>query len=456
LWTNCAYRRANGRRTPIGKTWPDIYNIFQIDKLDVDRQDDSAMTLSSTPLGLYLHIPWCATRCIYCDFNTYVDGEVSLKARYHAALLREIRETGASLSRPALDTVFFGGGTPTTLPPDQLLELLETVKAAFELHPAAEVTVEANPGTLSVDYLRALHQGGINRLSLGVQSFNNAELRFLSRLHDAAAARCAIEQARAAGFDNLSLDLIFNLPQQSLAQWQRNLQAALALNPDHLSLYALIVEPGTPLHRQVNQGQLPLPDDDLAADMYAYAVDTLGAAGYSHYEISNWARANGEAGWQTPSLASAHNLIYWRNQPYLGLGAGAYGTINFQPSNLPTFQPSRRWMNVKRPQAYIERIEAGAGLGAACDEKSLEAIDLQTAMAEHMLLGLRLVREGVSAAEFESRFGLSLPERYPEAIAHGLERGLTEWIESPAGPRLRLTREGRFLANQAVVPFMEL
>ena len=176
-----------------------------------------------------------------------------------------------------------------------------------------------------------------------MQSFNDEELRFLSRLHDASAARCAVEQARAAGFDNLSLDLIFNLPEQSLAQWQFNLGQALNLAPDHLSLYALIIEPGTPLHRQVTQEQVPWPDDDLAADMYAYAIDTLVQPVMRHYEISNWAKANGEAEWQTPHLASAHNLIYWRNQPYLGLGAGAYGTINFQPSNLsnlPTFQPT--------------------------------------------------------------------------------------------------------------------
>jgi oxygen-independent coproporphyrinogen-3 oxidase len=427
-------------------------------------------TLSSTcpaPLGLYLHIPWCPTRCIYCDFNTYVEGETSLKTRYHAALRREILETGAALERPQLDTIFVGGGTPTTLPPAALIELVETIKTAFALRPGAEVTVEANPGTLSIEYLRELRQGGINRLSLGVQSFNDDELRFLSRLHDAAAARCAVEQARAAGFDNLSLDLIFNLPQQSLAQWQANLDAAIELEPDHLSLYSLIVEPGTPLHRQVTGGQIPWPDDDLAADMYTYALDTLETAGYSHYEISNWAKANDEANWQTPRLASAHNLIYWRNQPYLGLGAGAYGTINLQPSNPPTLQPSNpptfqpsnppslRWMNAKRPQTYIERIEAGAGLGAAHDEKSLETIDSETAMAEHMLLGLRLVREGVSAAEFERRFGVALAERYPQAVAHGLERGLIEWVESPEGPRLRLTRQGRFLANQAVVEFME-
>ncbi len=345
---------------------------------------------TSPPLGLYLHIPWCLTRCIYCDFNTYVEDETSPKTRYHAALRREILETGAALERPLLDTIFIGGGTPTSLPTENLIELVETVKTAVRLRSDAEVTVEANPGTLSTEYLRDLRQGGINRLSLGVQSFNDDELRFLSRLHDAAAARCAVEQARAAGFDNLSLDLIFNLPQQSVAQWQANLDAAIQLEPDHLSLYSLIVEPGTPLHRQVTGGQIPWPDDDLAADMYAYALDTLEAAGYSHYEISNWAKTNGEAGWQTPHLASAHNLIYWRNQPYLGLGAGAYGTINRHPSTFPISSPySWRWMNVKRPQTYIERIEAGAGLGAACDEKSLEPIDPKTAMAEHMLLGLR-------------------------------------------------------------------
>ncbi len=437
---------------------------------------------TSPPLGLYLHIPWCVTRCIYCDFNTYVEGEASLKIRYHAALCREILATGAALTRPDLDTIFIGGGTPTTLPPEDLIELVETTKTAFRLRPGAEVTVEANPGTLSIEYLRELRQGGINRLSLGVQSFNDDELRFLSRLHDAAAARYAVEQARAAGFDNLSLDLIFNLPQQSLARWQANLDAAIELEPDHLSLYSLIVEPGTPLHRQVTAGQIPWPDDDLAADMYAYAMDTLEAAGYSHYEISNWAKASGEAGWQTPRLASAHNLIYWRNQPYLGLGAGAYGTIPLPPemtqpgltaenaknaeenqeknsaysvSSAVKLSPGMwRWMNVKRPQTYIERIEAGAGLGAARDEKSLEPIDSETAMAEQMLLGLRLVREGVSAAEFERRFGVGLTDRYPQAVAHGLERGLTEWTESPEGPRLRLTRQGRFLANQAVVEFM--
>jgi oxygen-independent coproporphyrinogen-3 oxidase len=190
---------------------------------------------------------------------------------------------------------------------------------------------------------------------------------------------------------------------------------------------------------------VPQPDDEVAADMYGLTMDMLEEAGYAHYEISNWAKGDCNLpAWQTPPLASAHNLIYWRNQPYLGIGAGAYGTVN-----------GARWANVKRPQTYIARVEAGQGLGPARDEKTFEMIDRAIAMTEHILLGLRLVREGVSAAEFEARFGLSLLERYPEAVAFGLEHGLTEWLETPAGPCLRLTRPGRFLANQVILQFMD-
>ncbi len=424
--------------------------------------------LSLSSLGLYIHIPWCPTRCIYCDFNTYVDDQPDLKNRYHSALLREIRETGAALNHPSLDTIFFGGGTPTTLLPEQLIELVEAVKANFNLRPDAEITTEANPGTLSVDYLRRLRQGGINRLSLGVQSFNDDELAFLSRLHNADTARLAVEAARTAGFDNLSLDLIFNLPRQTLAQWQFNLDEALKLEPDHFSIYSLIVEPGTPLHRQVAQGIVPNPDDDIAADMYAATMESLGAAGYTHYEISNWAKSNDamrrgsedagslldgqqapvassdEKDWQTPRLASAHNLIYWRNQPYLGLGAGAFGTVNGQ-----------RWANVKRPQTYVNRVEQGSGLGLAKNPETAETIGRETSMAEHMMLGLRLLCEGVEATAFEARFGVSLQEQFVEAIDFGLARNLLEWVDSPQGEHLRLTLSGRFVANQVVLEFME-
>ncbi len=396
-----------------------------------------------TTLGLYIHIPWCVTRCIYCDFNTYIEGEDALKKRYHRALRREIEQTGAALGRPHLSTIFIGGGTPTTLPPGDLVELVEAAQTAFELHPEAEITIEANPGTLSLAYLQALRQGGVNRLSLGVQSFNDDELRFLSRLHNTNTARKAVNLSRKADFENISLDLIFNLPEQTVAQWQANLQTAIQLAPEHISLYALIVESGTPLHRQVTIGQIPAPDDDVAADMYAAAMELLAGAGYTHYEISNWARAGEQAAWQTPQLASKHNLIYWRQQPYAGVGAGSVGTLNHA-----------RWMNVKRPQTYIERVEAGTGLGLARDEQTYEPLDRSIEMSEQMLLGLRLVREGVSEAGFAQRFGVALETQYAQAIQAGLAQSLLEWLDTPAGRRLRLTLEGRFLANRVMVPFM--
>ncbi|RME74780.1 MAG: radical SAM family heme chaperone HemW, partial [Chloroflexi bacterium] len=393
--------------------------------------------------GLYIHIPWCHTRCIYCDFNTYVEEDSSLKARYQAALTREIEESAAALGRPRLATLYFGGGTPTTLPAAWLVELVETVQAAFDLPAGAEITVEANPGTVTVDYLRELRRGGVNRLSLGVQSFRDAELRFLSRLHSADEARQAVSAARAAGFDNLSLDLIFNLPGQSLPEWAETLDEAIRLAPEHLSLYSLIVEPGTPLHRLVGIGLVPAPDDDLAADMYALAVDRLGEAGYTQYEISNWARSSGEGETEAPRLAAAHNLIYWRNQPYLGLGAGAVSTVD-----------GRRWMNVKRPKQYAAQVEAGTGLALAADERAVEQIDRPTAMTEHLMLGLRLTREGVAAAEFAARFGTPLTDAFPQAIELGIGRGLLEWVPAEDGPHLRLTPQGRFLANQAMVEFV--
>lgn len=390
--------------------------------------------MESAPLGLYVHIPWCARRCIYCDFNTYVEDNNRLKARYHAALQQEIYQAGAALGRPPVETLYFGGGTPTTLPPEQLVELVNEVKQAFTLLPHAEVTVEANPGTVTSAGLRAIRQGGVNRLSLGVQSFRDAELHFLGRLHNAKTARHAVRQARQAGFNNLSLDLMFNLPGQTPAHWVDTLRAALGLLPEHISLYSLIVEPGTPLHRQVSRGQVAAPDDDVAAEMYACASTMLAEAGYTHYEISNWAKNGHQA---------AHNLIYWRNRPYLGVGAGAFSTVG-----------ARRWMNVKHPRVYIRRVAAGKGLGLARDERTLEQIDPPTAMREHMLLGLRLVQEGVSAAGFETRFGVSLQSCYTEAIESGLKQGLLEWLNAADGPHLRLTPRGRFVANQVMIQFM--
>ena len=246
------------------------------------------------PLALYLHIPFCAVRCEYCDFNTYA-GLEWLYEPYAAALIREIRRAGAERGRPAVRTIFVGGGTPTVLPPTLLADVLDACREAFDVAADAEITSEANPGTVDQAHFAALAGMGVNRLSMGVQSFDDAELRWLGRIHSAAEAEAAFEAARAAGFANINLDFMFSLPGQEPATWARTLVRAIDLAPEHLSLYSLIVEPGTPLFEQARRGVIEEPDDDLAADLYALACDALPAGGYAQYEISNWARAtNGE------------------------------------------------------------------------------------------------------------------------------------------------------------------
>ncbi|MFN2225688.1 MAG: radical SAM family heme chaperone HemW, partial [Anaerolineae bacterium] len=259
-------------------------------------------------LGLYVHIPFCQSRCRYCDFNTYA-GLEGLFETYVRALVREITLAGTA----RVSSVYIGGGTPTVLPLLSLIQILDAIQAGFDLAADAEVTIEANPGTVEAGTLAALRVRGVNRLSLGVQSFADGELRRLGRIHTAEQAAAGLAAARQAGFDNVSLDLIFGLPGQALADWRFSLECALALEPEHLSLYALSVEAGTPLARDIARGHLPMPDPDLAAEMYEMAAEVNAQAGYQHYEISNWAR-----GW---GRQCRHNLIYWRNEPYLGLGA---------------------------------------------------------------------------------------------------------------------------------------
>lgn len=372
--------------------------------------------------GVYLHIPFCRARCSYCDFNTYV-GLEALFEPYVNALLREIKLAGGGSARA--HTLFFGGGTPSLLSPDQISRLIRACREHFHLPADAEVTVECNPDTINQDYLCALRQAGVNRLSFGAQSANPDELQLLGRDHGWAAVEAAVAHARAAGFDNLNLDLIFGLPNQSLAAWQRTLRAALDLAPDHISLYALTIEAGTPMHDWTRRGTLPLPDPDLAADMYEWAEQTLADAGYEHYEISNWCR---------PGRACAHNLIYWRNEPYHGLGAGAHGSTIYR----------RRW-NVKRPADYIARLNDGRS-----PEAGSEDLDEATVRSETIMLGLRLLIEGVDQARFAERFGASVEHFYADALERGIKLGLLE--VSPA--RIRLTARGRFVSNQAMQLFL--
>src|SRR5215207_9429730 len=281
------------------------------------------MPIPLSPLSLYLHIPFCTHRCAYCDFNTYA-GQETLIPAYVDALTREIEFMGrqmiqrSSLPTP-VHTIFFGGGTPSLLTPEQFETIFESLRDNFSLTGDAEITIEANPGTVSYENLLELRKIGINRISYGVQSANAEELRMLERAHDFFDVIEAVTSARKAGFENLNLDLIYGLPEQTLQTWQTTVKRILDLHPEHISAYALTLEHGTPFGRWSSKGLLPLPDPDLAAEMYEWASETFEANGYIQYEISNWAK---------PGHECRHNLQYWRGRPYLAFGAGAHGYAN--------------------------------------------------------------------------------------------------------------------------------
>ena len=392
------------------------------------------------PLSLYLHIPFCTHRCGYCDFNTYAGLEALMPA-YVEALIDEAEMLAqAAGQRLPVHTIFFGGGTPSLLPAEDIREILNVLRIAYTLADNVEISLEANPGTLNLEKLQGLKTAGINRLSFGVQSASPEELRLLERQHDFEDVIQAVAWARQAGFDNLNLDWIFGLPGQSLASWQRNLELAISLNPEHLSLYALSIEHGTPFKDLATRGLLPDIDPDLAADMYELAAERLGRAGYSHYEISNWARP-GPGG---RPLACRHNLQYWFNLPYAGLGAGAHGYLGGQ-----------RTANVLSPAAYIQRVKAGkAGpFPRTPATASLQPVDVGREMGETMMMGLRLVEVGVPRKEFHRRFGKRLDEVFGAQIMRLSGLGL---LESVNGQRntVRLTERGRLLGNQVFMEFV--
>jgi oxygen-independent coproporphyrinogen-3 oxidase len=393
-----------------------------------------------SPYSLYLHIPFCRHKCSYCDFNTYA-GLDNLIGDYTSSLAREIRLQGESAGlRIPVHTIFFGGGTPSLLSAPQLETIIEALETSFELHPQSEITLEANPGTLSLAKLNDFRAAGINRLSLGMQSAVPQELALLERQHTPIDVPRAVSWARQAGFEDLNLDLIFGLPHQSLQAWQRSLDLALQLQPSHFSLYALTLEHGTPLRHWVDRGLVPLPDPDLGADMYLWAQERLARAGYGQYEISSWAaRAEtGGSGWRE----CRHNLQYWRNAPYLGLGAGAHG-----------FARGVRTANVLGPMAYIRRIQAGKGEVFPLTPATVEVtdIDRRTEMQETVMMGLRLTVEGVSAPAFERRFGEPLGEVFEGEIDDLITDGLLEWSQ---GEVLRLTGRGRLLGNRVFERFV--
>jgi oxygen-independent coproporphyrinogen-3 oxidase len=402
------------------------------------------------PLSIYIHIPFCSVRCAYCDFNTYA-GLEALAPPYVAAVQQEVAQVASGLSLqedgpPAesdeVHTIFFGGGTPSLLPAESIEAILGAVRRAFRVADACEVTLEANPGTLGRRDLDRLRRAGVNRLSLGAQSAQPSELRLLDRAHTFDDVAAAVQQSRRAGFDNLNLDLIYGLPWQAMEAWKDTLCRTIDLGPDHLSLYALALEHGTPLRAWVERGLVAAPDPDGAAEMYEWAEERLSEAGFVQYEISNWAR-NGEDGGEAgmPTFACRHNVQVWRNLPYLGIGAGAHGCAL-----------GWRYANVLSPRVYIERIATGPANPAPCSPAAVDrtAIDLPTQWDETMLLGFRLVGEGIRPSQFQARFRQEVETRYGPR----LERLEADGLIERQADRLRLTRRGRLLGNRVFEAFV--
>lgn len=372
-------------------------------------------------LGLYIHIPFCRQKCLYCDFPSYA-GREGRQEDYVAALLAEIRRRGGE--NAVVSTVFFGGGTPTVLSPAQLKRILDTIKACFFLAPDAEITIEANPGTLDESMARALRQIGFNRLSMGVQAWQNRLLRSLGRIHTIEEFQRNFRTVRAAGFQNINSDLMFALPGQSMADWQETLRSVIALAPEHISAYSLILEEGTPFFEQYQKGLLQPVSEELDREMYWWAVDFLEQQGYRQYEISNFAKEGRQ---------SRHNRIYWQAEEYLGFGLGAH-----------SYRGGKRFHNTYDLEKYIAAHSDAEQL-----TEDIEMISETDAMAELMFLGLRLT-EGVCFARFRERFGREMREIYGTQIDSLKRDGLLH--ESETG--IRLTRRGIDVSNFVFEKFL--
>jgi oxygen-independent coproporphyrinogen-3 oxidase len=412
------------------------------------------------PLSLYIHIPFCTLKCSYCDFNSYA-GIEALMRPFVDSLCDEMRLWGPLIAERRTETVFFGGGTPSLLPLDEVERIMAAMGDAFDLAPGAEVSFEANPGTVEREYFRGLLAAGVNRVSFGVQSFHDDELGALDRIHSAEEAKEAYRWARAAGFERINLDLIYGLMEQPMERWQATLEQAIALAPEHLSLYALTVEEGTKLAHDIERGRAPAPDGDMQAAMYEWSCGRLASTGYRQYEISNWCR---------PGRECRHNLVYWRNGEWLGVGPGAH-------SHLRSKEPgarSRGWRfaDAYSPRRYVElvremmeenrsevrptgshlrmgEIEApgiGNVLGGMPQVAFVEEQTVEMEMADTAILGLRL-NEGLDVDEFRGRFGRSLEEVYGPVLAEADSFGL---VQRENG-RVRLTERGRLLANEVFV-----
>lgn len=384
-----------------------------------DLPEDALDGLGERPFGLYVHVPFCVTRCGYCDFNTYTASELGPGASrddYAHTAIREVRRARANLGDVDLpvETVFFGGGTPTLLPAADLVRILAAIREEFGLAPGAEVSTEANPESVDPAYLEELRGGGFNRMSFGMQSAREHVLRVLERAHTPGRPAHAVAEARAAGFEHVNLDLIYSTPGESDDDWRASLAAAIEAGPDHVSAYSLIVEDGTRLAARIRRGELPMPDDDVAADRYLIADAMLAEAGFEWYEVSNWATSE--------AARCRHNLLYWTGGDWWGVGPGAHSHVG-----------GTRWWNVKHPAAYAQRLTAGVSPAHA-----REVLTPGDRAVERLMLELRL----------SAGFPLGELDR-PRVVARALADGLLE-VEPFKTGRAVLTLRGRLLADALV------
>jgi oxygen-independent coproporphyrinogen-3 oxidase len=381
--------------------------------------------INQVPFGVYVHVPFCHRRCGYCDFNTYTANELGMsRGSYADTVLREIRLAADVLGDgdalgdrvPAVTSIFFGGGTPTLLPAEHLGLVIDEIRDRFDLADDVEITTEANPETVTPGYLTRLREAGFNRISVGMQSAVPRVLAVLDRQHRPGRPEQVVAEAREAGFEHVNLDLIYGAPHESDADWQASLDAAVAAGPDHISAYALVVEQGTALARQVASGVVPPPDDDAQADRYVMADETLRAAGFEWYEISNWAR--------TPAGRCRHNELYWSDANWWGFGPGAHSHVG-----------GVRWWNVKHPVRYTAMVDAGQSPAAG-----RETLDDEARLTERVMLGVRR-REGLAV--------LDLPQPAQGVLPQLASWGLVDYTGFADG-RIVLTQRGRLMADAVV------
>ena len=376
-------------------------------------------------LGLYVHIPFCAAICNYCNFNRGLFDE-ALKARYVDALILEIQRAGEAekSGETGADTIYFGGGTPSLLEPDEIGRIIAACRAAFAVDADSEITLEANPESVDERRLAAFRAAGVNRLSFGVQSFREVELRRLSRLHTVDRAREAVAEARGAGFDNVNLDLMMWLPEQQVAEWLESVEEAIVLEPDHLSLYLLEVYPNAPLRDDMARARWSQAPDADAAVMYVAAMERLEASGYEQYEISNVAR---------PGRRSRHNVKYWTDGEWLGFGCGAHST-----------RGAVRWKNVASAEEYAQRLDGAES--PAIDRRPLSA---EERLGDALFTGLRLT-DGVNLDAIRAVYGVDVWARHGDELEPFLQAGLLR----REGARMRLTRQGMLLAHEVMTTFV--